>query len=581
MLRIEIESLVTGIDGMTVLMTVETASVENLITGFIFERRLRPEIAPDFCLTDARGNILKRHRTVASYDMKDGDKVYLIKNKRQLLFGCRNWTILATLSSLIAIVGLSVITYLYTKSAAFPFDYVVVIDAGSTHSDLYVFQWRGEKFRNTGVVEEIATSRCEGEGLANYNDISSAADSLQGCIQLASTTIPPHALGATEIYLGATAGMRLLMLSNATAATLLMQEVRAVICGKSRFKCSLDNIRIISGEEEAAYGWISVNFLGKTLAYAGSSPFSYGALDLGGASTQTAYSTSTNATVSLQLFSERYDLYSQSYLCYGLRETERMVGASLIMEQNSTVVNNPCRPFGNATSMPYDSIFGHVCTKGFSTAFPNSTIFTMKGTSNSAECKIHVRHIFHAANPTHVPDKLTIRSPEDRREFMAFSGYYSTMEFLNLSRSTGDRVSLSAFRNHTDAFCARSWKEISMLDPSDPHSPYLTMYCFNAHFVDVLLTDAYGFTDQTFENIIFIEKVGGTSIGWPLGMALNATNARASEMPPEPAISPVTFGILLTVFLLLLLSAILCALKAIRVARHHRNYQPLSTYGAI
>lgn len=32
-------------------------------------------------MTDARGNILKRHRTVASYDMKDGDKVYLIKSK--------------------------------------------------------------------------------------------------------------------------------------------------------------------------------------------------------------------------------------------------------------------------------------------------------------------------------------------------------------------------------------------------------------------------------------------------------------------------------------------------------------------
>ena len=76
-------------------------------------------------------------------------------------------------------------------------------------------------------------------------------------------------------------------------------------------------------------------------------------------------------------------------------------------------------------------------------------------------------------------------------------------------------------------------------------------------------------------------QAAGSTISWPLGMALNATNARVAERGSDVAISSVAFGILLTVFLLLLLSAALCAWRAVRVARLYRDYQPLSTYGAI
>ena len=54
-------------------------------------------------------------------------------------------------------------------------------------------------------------------------------------------------------------------------------------------------------------------------------PYSYGALDVGGASSQITYSTPANATLSLQLFSREYHLFSDSDLCYGLRETGKKV----------------------------------------------------------------------------------------------------------------------------------------------------------------------------------------------------------------------------------------------------------------
>ena len=43
--------------------------------------------------------------------------------------------------------------------------------------------------------------------------------------------------------------------------------------------------RIISGEEEGAYGWITVNYLLNTLDSTDSNDTTFGALDLGGKST--------------------------------------------------------------------------------------------------------------------------------------------------------------------------------------------------------------------------------------------------------------------------------------------------------
>lgn len=56
----------------------------------------------------------------------------------------------------------------------------------------------------------------------------------------------------------------------------------------SPFYFEKDFIKIISGQEEAFYGWITVNFL-KGVFSQKISGGTYGALDLGGASTQNTF----------------------------------------------------------------------------------------------------------------------------------------------------------------------------------------------------------------------------------------------------------------------------------------------------
>lgn len=49
--------------------------------------------------------------------------------------------------------------------------------------------------------------------------------------------------------------------------------------------------------------------------------------------------------------------------------------------------------------------------------------------------------------------------------------------------------------------------QIDVLNASDPHSPFLTQYCFDAHYVDKILTEGYRFNESGFGNIRFKKDV--------------------------------------------------------------------------
>ena len=87
------------------------------------------------------------------------------------------------------------------------------------------------------------------------------------------------------------------------------------------------SIRILSGPEEALFGWISL------LHYENEQSFS-GSLDMGGASAQKVNfcnpnSGSGNCSI-LQLFQEDFSVTASSALCYGLEEAIKRFVAALI-----------------------------------------------------------------------------------------------------------------------------------------------------------------------------------------------------------------------------------------------------------
>ena len=83
---------------------------------------------------------------------------------------------------------------------------------------------------------------------------------LKKVIDGAKMVVPVEFYATTPVLLMATAGMRLLTKQQQQS---VMAEVRSVLKDKSisPFQFKDVNARIISGIDEAVYGWITVNFL--------------------------------------------------------------------------------------------------------------------------------------------------------------------------------------------------------------------------------------------------------------------------------------------------------------------------------
>lgn len=126
--------------------------------------------------------------------------------------------------------------------------------------------------------------------------------------------------------------------------------------------------RILSGQDEGVFGWVTTNYLLENFIKVGpvASPMSrgcghhpladpnlyfpqygwvgqwfrprkgtLGAMDLGGASTQITFETASPAEdpaneVQLRLYGQRYRVYTHSFLCYGRDQVLRMLLASAV-----------------------------------------------------------------------------------------------------------------------------------------------------------------------------------------------------------------------------------------------------------
>ncbi|XP_013917552.1 PREDICTED: ectonucleoside triphosphate diphosphohydrolase 3 isoform X3 [Thamnophis sirtalis] len=219
--------------------------------------------------------------------------------------------------------------------------YGIVLDAGSSRTTVYVYEWPAEKENNTGVVSQTFKCNVKGPGISSYgSNPQEIAMPINDCMNKVKEKIPFHLHKSTPVYLGATAGMRLLRLQNESAASEVLQSIQTYFISQP---FEFRDAQIITGQEEGVYGWITANylkgnFLEKNLWSAWVHPRgveTIGALDLGGASTQISFipeeSMQTfNSTLQVQLFGYQYSVYTYSFQCYGRDEAEKKLLASIL-----------------------------------------------------------------------------------------------------------------------------------------------------------------------------------------------------------------------------------------------------------
>lgn len=201
--------------------------------------------------------------------------------------------------------------------------YAILIDAGSTGSRMYIYKFnvnRNGKVDSVDDVEELTNSLGKLKpGLSSMlnkpNDFEAYFQKLFG---EAEKIIPKVKQSSTPFVVLATAGMRLLPEPDQDA---IMDKVKEILKGDSSpFLFKDDNVQVISGKEEAIFAWITVNFIQGVLTSQMRPSFSWGVLDMGGASTQVTmrlFKRPQHSTT-LKLGNKIHRLFARSYLDMGL-----------------------------------------------------------------------------------------------------------------------------------------------------------------------------------------------------------------------------------------------------------------------
>lgn len=288
----------------------------------------------------------------------------------------------------------------------------IVVDAGSSGSRLQIYSWKDSRVVRTTMGPEASRALPKVEkGTQNDEDwmfkvepgawpltipclfISDASDFDAGISSFAEHPedipaylapllnhardhIPPSIHEESPLFLLATAGMRLLTPEQQAA---VLQSTCQFLKFHSTFRiddpspagpCG-SSVRIISGEEEGLFGWLSVNYLMDGFSSSSSDRATYGFLDMGGASTQIAFEPSPEEqektpnlmdvrlrTIGGEEISHK--IFVTTWLGYGTNQArERYVGQAIKQHEQShpfmedappsaDVIEDPCLPNGLA-----------------------------------------------------------------------------------------------------------------------------------------------------------------------------------------------------------------------------------------
>uniref|UniRef100_A0A3P9P712 Ectonucleoside triphosphate diphosphohydrolase 3 n=1 Tax=Poecilia reticulata TaxID=8081 RepID=A0A3P9P712_POERE len=475
-------------------------------------------------------------------------------SKKKMGYKCRIAGVMLLLIGSIAALVVVAVVQDKLKVKEYGLEFGIVIDSGSSRSNVYLYEWPGEKENETGVVTERKNCKVRGAPISDL-EVSSKEDEktfkgFQDCMDEIKSHIPGEKHKTTPLFLGATAGMRLL----------------EDFLNKQNFQ--FHNASIITGQEEGLFGWITVNYLKENFLEKNmwntyirpNGAETVGSMDLGGASTQIAFQVQEHGEgpdyMRVKLYGYPYTVYTHSFLCYGKNEADKRV---LDKESSDPAyVINPCYPKGFNTTIKASSIYDTECIPKPKN-YNSGQEFYMVGGSDSEKCGEIVKSIFNFQNCSSKQCSFNgVEQPPVTGHFMAYAGFFFIARALELS----GKSDLDEFKIAVGNFCNSDWAELKV-QKRRISEEYLKTYCFASHYVLTLLADGYKFDNETWKNIHFEQKE--TSIGWSLGYMLSMSNMIPSEVKEiTPMTNPVFAGLIFLFSALIIVTAVLGFIILIR-----------------
>eukprot|EP00697_Spironema_sp_BW2_P013787 gnl/Spiro4/404_TR220_c0_g1_i1.p1 gnl/Spiro4/404_TR220_c0_g1~~gnl/Spiro4/404_TR220_c0_g1_i1.p1 ORF type:complete len:485 (+),score=209.99 gnl/Spiro4/404_TR220_c0_g1_i1:38-1492(+) len=411
-------------------------------------------------------------------------------------------------------------------------EYGIMIDAGSSGTRMHFFTWPSRELVLSSFSQQVsqiplvlslselaptklpASSFVTRRGLGTFGaDAAGAVNSLNPMLVAALDEFADckDKMKTTGIYLKATAGMRVIP---QTQATDIISAIRTRFA-TSGFAFRQSNVEIIAGDEEGMYGWMSAQYLTKRLPDVlgtDGAPVSYGAMDLGGASTQISFQSpqpilNNVIAVRLGLVSER--LYAASYLYYGNDEALR--GIVALQQQQGPAGLFPCFFKGDVHDVKLN----------------NGQLVTLNGTSNFTACQELVVRYLRLTTPCDY-EQCAINGHYQppipaNQIFYAVSAFFHAVDNIGGLRPD---ATLNEITTKATQVCALTYSQAQAQYNS---APYLSEYCWQAVYVVTLLSRAYGFPmDQ--RAFRFVSDINGTSVDWTTGAMLEASNLLSFEV---------------------------------------------------
>jgi hypothetical protein len=327
---------------------------------------------------------------------------------------------------------------------------------------------------------------------------------------------------------------------------------------------SEEQARIISGEEEAIYGWTAINYLMGTLLEndigfgAVEQPNrTFGALDMGGASTQISFYEPSEDVVAnlfkMQVASKHWNVYAHSFLYFGANLSRERLSARIVFDTDTShsvavtgtapaLYVNPCLahdslpiPFTSKIRFREDGIESWLGMSATGKDMPpysvtlspdadgdnfnkchNLAVTLLRKESNAWCDFAHGGDCSYAGiYQPHLP-----RQSPHFGDFFAFANYLHIWKFLRLDI----RSSVLELKEAAEKVCSLSWKELNDYNNGRTgHLDDLPNYCFLATYAYTMLTTGYGFHLE--DHITTASVINGQKVGWPLGSTLYEINA--------------------------------------------------------
>ncbi|XP_074316804.1 putative apyrase 7 [Silene latifolia] len=442
--------------------------------------------------------------------------------------------------------------------------FTVVVDCGSTGTRVNVYQWMTSVVRNGDLPvllhsypDELMKKHVWNNGcqyhciqtepgldkfVGNYSQVKA---SLEPLIHWAEGLVPREIRGSTPIFVLATAGLRRIPLEESKS---VLDDVECVVKEHS-FKWKRDWIKVLSGREEAYYGWVALNYKMGYLKNASRLP-TLGLLDLGGSSLQVVVETDDirddNHLLVSKIGPAEHQLMAYSLPAFGLNQAfDRSVNQVKLLEKDdSSEVKHPCLGSMYVSNYSCSSCSG-----------PDSLVHLI-GDPNWERCKILAHGAAMNSSISDWSDQEVLSSCRRNSanegknalnlfigtnpgvRYHALSGFFVIYTMLNLTA----KANLTNIWDKAEHLCSSTW--------ADPSNVSRSQYCFKVLYLASLIDKGLCLGSA---DIIF----GPGDISWTLGASLvkgehiwKTGSGLTTSQYLELVSSPIFLFIILSVLLL-------------------------------